>query len=269
MMVAVGLLGGAAGAKTYNEGCTDANTTVTKADGTTTTTITSDNCDNTVFLACKDSRCRCHDATFGVYAEKQIKVVTVSRSKRTPGKGKGGGSKGGGKSKGVSTGTAVAGGVAAAAGGYIIGSSLAGHSGSGSSSSGGSWSPSSSSGSSKSKDKYITVHSCFNRVGGDCAIDINIIRMVETSVTVNGSEIKSSKEINYKNRPECIQGAECKARSPPGNDTNVGGCVCKSGYEQTKTDTCIKVQKKNGAEGISLSSSSLALVIGTLLLTLQ
>jgi hypothetical protein len=37
-------------------------------------------------------------------------------------------------------------------------------------------------------------------------IDTNIIKMFETSVTVNGSEIKSSKEINYKNRPECIQG---------------------------------------------------------------
>jgi hypothetical protein len=115
-MIAV-LLGGAAGAKSYNELCDQAaNTTITRADGTTTTTVTTDNCDDKVFLACKDSRCKCSDATFGSYSEKQVKVVTVSRTKRTPGKGKGGGSRGGGKSKGVSTGTAVAGGVAAAAG---------------------------------------------------------------------------------------------------------------------------------------------------------
>ena len=195
------LLGGAsAGTAGYNEKCDEeANVTTTTASGVTTV-LTSDSCDKKLFLTCKDKRCRCSDSVYGEYTSKQVLIVTLPRSKRSPGKG----SKGG-KSKGVSKGTAIGGAVVAGGVGYLAGKTIAeSNTNSGSYSTG--QRTSSSSGNSRPKDRYTTVHSCFNRVEGECVLDPNLVKTVENTTIVDGNSTKVISQIDYRNRPECVQG---------------------------------------------------------------
>jgi len=215
----------------YNEKCDEQkNITTTTADNVTTIEIIKDSCDTQKFLACVNTRCACKDPANQIYSKKDYKVNVVSRSKR--------GSKKGGK--GVSLGKAAVVGAVAGVGAYQLNKGIDHLA-----SSGATYQVSSSS---NQKTKKIQKYSCFTRIGGNCAINPDQVRQKQTTTIVNGTSTTTTSTFHYGNEmSECVEDAECKAKSPPSDDPNIGECVCRPGYIRNTVDACTK-DKKNGAE---------------------
>lgn len=102
----------------------------------------------------------------------------------------------------------------------------------------------------KKVDRYIIKDGCYSRVGAACALNPDQVKIITNTTIVNETKTEVVKHVNYRTEvSECVQNAECKPRSKisPGEDANLGECVCRDGYIPTKTDVCVK-SKVSGAE---------------------
>jgi len=237
------------------------NVTTSFADGSSRSEFIEDNCDASKHLKCNGGRCGCKhpDLIFKTYTVSKDSTLN-RRSKRSPKKG-----------KGVSKGKAVAGGIGAAVVGGAVGYQLgkASQNNNGGGGGGGSYTSSSSS-NNRPKEEKVIISSCFSRVGGDCALDRNKVVTVENTSTINNitTTVKTIK--NYKEFPDCVLYAECKSKSTkavgPDSDSNIGECVCRSGYDKTVADLCVK-HNANGAMSTS-GKAEIGMLILSLVMTM-
>jgi len=271
------LAGWAVGVDQHGERCT-----VTQGNG-----IMVDSCDGSKLLTCVSGRCSC-DGPDQIYDFKLVKKEN-SRSKRSPKRGKG--IKNAAKTVAIGAG-------AAAAGGYI-GYQAGKHANGGDSdSSGGSY------GYGRTrKEKYDKVYSCYSRIGGQCALDLNNVNIValppsdpippvaaptEVTNTTTGTENANGTEssvtipattvapavLDFSKMPKCVQNAVCKPKQrsldnsthiiKTESDPRLGACECEEGYKRTNLDTCVK-DKSSGAHSAGMNCYYIALVCAIIL----
>jgi len=227
----------------YNEKCETGIEPTTKA--------VLDNCDEELYLTCRDSRCECMDRANQIWAYALVKAN--SRSKR--------GSKGF-KSKAKVAGAALAG----AAAGTIIGNKIA----------------KAGSSSSNNNDKYVKKWSCYSRAEGQCflkggdkpnvlvqyhihsAASTSAGNSSDNSTTTTASPVIDPAHINVTQTryPPCVPNALCKKPelkivngtviSGFVNDARLGRCECISGYKANGQDICVKSGAGRSEIGLTL-----------------
>jgi len=199
--------------------------------------VSVDSCDASKHLACTNGRCQCSDPRNQIYHYRLVETNdSRSRSKR------------GTKKK-------IAIGVGAAAVGVYAGSKLA-------------------KGGSSKKKEFKRVYSCYSRVGGQCVLGFNNVKIITTSstTTTTSTTTTPAPSTNADNStssttstttsaptpqaqvfdisaiPNCVPFASCNMNSNS-TDPRVGLCQCDSGFTNTKSDICVK----SGVDKLSMN----------------